>query len=213
MSSAASALVNKVWNYCNLLRDDGVSYGDYVEQLTFLLFLKMDYERTRPAIQQEIHSSYGLQLGQLDRTRRACVGTPLSEHARESWQGTGHAPHHLRQGADTKSGAGQYFTPRVLIDTIVEVMRPKRGATIIDPAAGTGGFLLAAATYILKHHKLDPDQTRHLQTEALYAVELVAATARICAMNLLLHGLGNEKNIAAGRDSLAAKPSSTTTWC
>jgi type I restriction enzyme M protein len=112
-----------------------------------------------------------------------------------------------KNAQDTKSGAGQYFTPRVLIDAIVEVMRPKPGTTIIDPAAGTGGFLLAAATYIIKHHKLDPDQTRHLETGALYAVELVAATARLCAMNLLLHGLGNEKNIAAGRDSLAAKPS------
>src|ERR1019366_7878331 len=78
---------------------------------------------------------------------------------------------------------------------------------IIDPAAGTGGFLLSAASHILKDYKLDRDQVRHLQTQALYAVELVASTARLCAMNLLLHGLGNEKNIAAGKDSLAAKPS------
>jgi type I restriction enzyme M protein len=77
-----------------------------------------------------------------------------------------------KNAQDTKSGAGQYFTPRVLIDAIVEVMRPKPGITIIDPAAGTGGFLLAAASYILKHHKLDPDQTKHLQTESLNAVEL-----------------------------------------
>ncbi len=86
-------------------------------------------------------------------------------------------------------------------------MRPQPGTAIIDPAAGTGGFLLSAAGHILKDYKLDRDQVRHLQTQALYAVELVAATARLCAMNLLLHGLGNEKNIAAGKDSLAAKPS------
>jgi type I restriction enzyme M protein len=112
-----------------------------------------------------------------------------------------------KNAQDTKSGAGQYFTPRVLIDAIVAVMRPQPGTTIIDPAAGTGGFLLSAASHILKDHKLDRDQVRHLQTQALYAVELVASTARLCAMNLLLHGLGNEKNIAAGKDSLAAKPS------
>jgi type I restriction enzyme M protein len=112
-----------------------------------------------------------------------------------------------KNAQDTKSGAGQYFTPRVLIDAIVAVMRPQPGTTIIDPAAGTGGFLLSAAGHIIKQHKLDPDQVRHLQTQALYAVELVASTARLCAMNLLLHGLGNEKNIAAGKDSLVAKPS------
>ena len=250
MSSSASALVNKVWNYCNLLRDDGVSYGDYVEQLTYLLFLKMDYERTRPPYNKKstIPSDYNwASLIELD-------GLPLEQHYRNTLENLGKEPGilgiifrkaqnkiqnpaHLRRlivdlidkepwsalaadvkgdiyeglleknAQDTKSGAGQYFTPRVLIDAIVEVMRPKPGTTIIDPAAGTGGFLLAAATYIIKHHKLDPDQTRHLETGALYAVELVAATARLCAMNLLLHGLGNEKNIAAGRDSLAAKPS------
>ena len=112
-----------------------------------------------------------------------------------------------KNAQDTKSGAGQYFTPRVLIDAIVTVMRPQPGTTIIDPAAGTGGFLLSAASHILKDYKLDRDQVRHLQAQALYAVELVASTARLCAMNLLLHGLGNEKNIAAGKDSLAAKPS------
>jgi type I restriction enzyme M protein len=112
-----------------------------------------------------------------------------------------------KNAQDTKSGAGQYFTPRALIDAIVEVMRPQPGTAIIDPAAGTGGFLLSAASHILKEYKLDRDQVRHLQTHALYAVELVASTARLCAMNLLMHGLGNEKNIAAGKDSLAAKPS------
>ena len=104
-----------------------------------------------------------------------------------------------KNAQDTKSGAGRYFTPRVLIGAIVAVMRPQPGTTIIDPAAGTGSFLLSAAGHILKQHKLDRDQVRHLQTQGLYAVELVASTARLCAMNLLLHNLGNEKNIAAGR--------------
>jgi type I restriction enzyme M protein len=250
MSSAASNLVNKVWNYCNLLRDDGVSYGDYVEQLTYLLFLKMDYERTQPPYKNKstIPADYNwASLIELD-------GIPLERHYRNILENLGKEPGilgiifrkaqnkiqnpaHLRRlivdlidkepwsalsadvkgdiyeglleknAQDTKSGAGQYFTPRVLIDAIVEVIRPQPGTTIIDPAAGTGGFLLSAAAHILKDHNLDRAQKRHLQTSALYAVELVASTARLCAMNLLLHGLGNEKNIAAGKDSLAAKPS------
>src|ERR1035438_9899835 len=118
-----------------------------------------------------------------------------------------------KNAQDTKSGAGQYFTPRVLIDAIVEVMRPQPGTTIIDPAAGTGGFLLSAASHIAKDHKLGRDQIRHLETAALHAVELVASTARLCAMNLLLHGLGNEKNIAAGKTALPPSRQPTTTWC
>ena len=250
MSSAASNLVNKVWNYCNLLRDDGVSYGDYVEQLTYLLFLKMDYERTRPPYNRKssVPEEYNwASLMEMD-------GLPLERHYRNTLENLSKEPGilgiifrkaqnkiqnpaHLRRlivdlidkepwsalsadvkgdiyeglleknAQDTKSGAGQYFTPRVLIDAIVEVMRPQPGTTIIDPAAGTGGFLLSAASHILKDYKLDRDQVRHLQSQALYAVELVASTARLCAMNLLLPTLGNEKNIAAGKDSLAAKPS------
>jgi type I restriction enzyme M protein len=249
MSSAASNLVAKVWNYCNLLRDDGVSYGDYVEQLTYLLFLKMDFERTRPPYKRKstIPEEYNwASLMEMD-------GLPLERHYRNTLENLGKEPGilgiifrkaqnkiqnpaHLRRlivdlidkepwsalsadvkgdiyeglleknAQDTKSGAGQYFTPRVLIDAVVEVMRPQPGTAIIDPAAGTGGFLLSAASHILRDYKLDRDQVRHLQTQALYAVELVASTARLCAMNLLLHGLGNEKNIAAGKDSLAAKP-------
>jgi len=240
----------QVWNYCNLLRDDGVSYGDYVEQLTYLLFLKMDYERTRPPYNKKstIPEDYNwASLIELD-------GLPLERHYRNTLENLGKEPGllgiifrkaqnkiqnpaHLRRlivdlidkepwsalsadvkgdiyeglleknAQDTKSGAGQYCTPRALIDAIVEVMRPQPGTAIIDPAAGTGGFLLSAASHILKEYKLDRDQVRHLQTHALYAVELVASTARLCAMNLLMHGLGNEKNIAAGKDSLAAKPS------
>src|ERR1700676_5197406 len=182
MSSAASGLVNKVWNYCNLLRDDGVSYG---EQLTFLLFLKMDYERTRPPYNKKstVPSEYNWSsLIELD-------GPPLEQHYRNTLDNLGKEPGmlrtifakaqnkiqnpaHLRRlivdlidkepwsalaadvkgdiyvglleknAQDTKSGAGQYFTPRSLIDAIVAAMRPEPGKPIIDPAAGTGGFLL-----------------------------------------------------------------------
>ena len=180
MSSASSNLVSKVWNYCNLLRDDGVSYGDYVEQLTYLLFLKMDYERTRPPYNHKstIPDDYNwASLMEVD-------GIPLERHYRNTLENLGKEPGilgiifrkaqnkiqnpaHLRRlivdlidkepwsalsadvkgdiyeglleknAQDTKSGAGQYFTPRVLIDAIVEVTRAQPGTTIIDPAAGT----------------------------------------------------------------------------
>ena len=178
MASAASNLVNKVWNYCHLLRDDGVSYGDYVEQLTYLLFLKMDYERTRPPYRRKstIPEHYNwASLIELD-------GLPLERHYRNTLENLGKEPDilgiifkkaqnkiqnpaHLRRlivdlidkepwsalsadvkgdsyeglleknAQDTKSGAGQYFTPRVLIDAIVEVMRPQPGTAIIPPRA------------------------------------------------------------------------------
>jgi type I restriction enzyme M protein len=250
MSTAASSLVNKVWNYCNLLRDDGVSYGDYVEQLTYLLFLKMSYEQTKPPYNRKstLPEDYNwASLLELD-------GIPLEKHYRDVLENLGKEPGmlqtifrkaqnkiqnpaHLRRlivdlidkepwmtlsadvkgdiyeglleknAQDTKSGAGQYFTPRALIDAIVTVMAPEPDKTIIDPAAGTGGFLLSAASYIGKHYNLDRAQKKHLQGEALHAVELVAGTARLCAMNLLLHGLGTERNIASGVDSLRSKPS------
>src|SRR3954466_11074168 len=96
-----------------------------------------------------------------------------------------------KNAQDTKGGAGQYFTPRPLIRTIVDVMRPVPGETISDPACGTGGFLLAAHEYILKHNpNLDRTQKKHLTHDALRGVEIVDNVTRLCAMNLLLHGIG-----------------------
>src|SRR5712691_3346712 len=92
-----------------------------------------------------------------------------------------------KNAEDVKTGAGQYFTPRQLIKAIVDVMRPKPGDTLGDPAAGTGGFLLAAYDY-MKRRELDPDQKKFLRDDALRGWEIVDATARLCAMNLLLHG-------------------------
>jgi type I restriction enzyme M protein len=95
-----------------------------------------------------------------------------------------------RNAQDTKSGAGQYFTVRPLIDAIVDCVQPRPGEVISDPACGTGGFLLAGHGYVASHYDLDRDQKRHLQYEALRGVELVDAVSRLCAMNLLLHGIG-----------------------
>src|SRR5262249_37652528 len=93
---------------------------------------------------------------------------------------------------DTKSGAGQYFTPRPLIQAIVDAIRPKPGETICDPACGTGGFLLIAHDYISEHYALDAEQKKHLRFEALHGWEIVPDTARLCAMNFLLHEIGGE---------------------
>jgi type I restriction enzyme M protein len=95
-----------------------------------------------------------------------------------------------RNAQDTKTGAGQYFTPRPLIQAIVDCIQPRPGEVVCDPACGTGGFLLAAHDYLLAQHTLDKEQKKHLRFEALRGVELVDGVTRLCAMNLFLHGIG-----------------------
>ncbi len=236
MTTAAQTIVQRLWNYCNLLRDDGMSYGDYVEQLTYLLFLKMAYERTQPPYNQpsripqgygweslmsrdgdalETHYRHlleelGKQLGMLGiifRKAQNKIQDPAKLRRlivdlidRETWTvlGTdvkGDAYEGLLQknAEDTKSGAGQYFTPRPLIQAIVDVMHPEPGQRICDPACGTGGFLLAAHDYITHHYQLDPDQKRFLKYNALHGWEIVDNTARLCVMNLFLHGMSSDE--------------------
>ena len=111
-----------------------------------------------------------------------------------------------KNAQDTKSGAGQYFTPRALIQAMVDCIAPKPGETVCDPACGTGGFLLAAYNYIAKHNpNLTRDQKRHLKEEAFTGWELVQATARLCAMNLLLHGIGTREERAGEGDRRAGR--------
>ena len=111
-----------------------------------------------------------------------------------------------KNAEDVKGGAGQYFTPRPLIRAIVDCIQPQPKQTIIDPACGTGGFLLAAYEYVSKG-KLDKDEKRHLRTKALRGIEIVDNTARLCAMNMLLHGIGGDDCPISVEDSLAKKPS------
>jgi type I restriction enzyme M protein len=114
-----------------------------------------------------------------------------------------------KNAQDTKSGAGQYFTPRPLIQAMVEVMHPEPSQTICDPAAGTGGFLLAAHDYITKKFApLDKGQLEHLNKKALHGWEIVDNTARLCVMNLYLHGIGTNGGSSPIHvdDSLAADP-------
>jgi type I restriction enzyme M protein len=230
--SDKSAIVQRVWNYCNVLRDDGVSYGDYLEQLTYLLFLKMDDENRSllgksSAIPIDLNwqSLLPLQGAELEaqyiqiRTRLGAgsglipvifrkAQNRIQDPAKlkrlidlinsETWVGLdmdikGEIYEGLleKNAQDTKSGAGQYFTPRPLIEGIVDVMGPRPVDTICDPACGTGGFLLAAYTDILEHYSpLDQDQLAHLTHQALHGWEIVDNTARLCVMNLYLHGIG-----------------------
>jgi len=114
-----------------------------------------------------------------------------------------------KNAEDVKGGAGQYFTPRALIAAIVDVMRPEPGKTICDPACGTGGFLLAAYTYLSdpQHYRLDRAQKKKLASGMLFGIELVDSVARLCCMNLLLHGIsadGTEEVPVEIRDALGS---------
>jgi type I restriction enzyme M protein len=234
LSDLSERIVKKLWSYCQVLRDDGLSYQDYLEQLTFLLFLKMADERAAltgepqaiPAGSRWIDLANpkmeGVKLEQHYRDTLKKLGeqsgmlglifskaqNKIQDPAKlrklvvdlignESWlemsadvKGDAYEGLLERNAQDTKSGAGQYFTPRSLIDALVDCVRPTPGEIIADPACGTGGFLLSAYTYVANHYKLDKDQKQHLRFDALRGVELVDGVARLCAMNLFLHGIG-----------------------
>lgn len=247
-----NAIVQKLWNYCNVLRDDGLSYGDYVEQLTYLLFLKMADEQTRPPFSRKaiipkdldwaslkrldgdpleaqyrhVLTELGKQkgtLGVIFRKAQNKIQDPAKLRRliadlidKEEWMSIeadvkGDAYEGLLQknAEDVKGGAGQYFTPRALIQAIVDVMRPVPDQTISDPACGTGGFLLAAHAYLSdpKNYSLDKAQKKRLKEETLSGTEIVDATARLAAMNLYLHGIGGDDCPITVADSLNQKPS------
>lgn len=248
---SSPALVQKLWNYCHILRDDGLSYGDYVEQLTFLLFLKMADEQSRPPFNKasavpaeyawpsllardgdelETHYRHVLEslgkqkgmLGVIFRKAQNKIQDPAKLRRlivdlidKEQWSSLsadvkGDAYEGLLQknAEDVKGGAGQYFTPRPLIAAMVDAVSPQPGQTICDPACGTGGFLLAAHDHLAKHHALDREQKKRLKHGTLFGVELVDSVARLCCMNLLLHGIGGEDSEqvpVAVKDALAGK--------
>jgi type I restriction enzyme M protein len=247
-------LVQKLWNFCNLLRDDGLSYGDYVEQLTYLLFLKMAHERTQPprnetsrlpadfdwpsllgrsgedleshyvAVLDRLGTEPGL-LGLIFRKAQNRIQDPSKLRRlihdlidAETWSGVdadvkGDAYEGLleKNAADTKSGAGQYFTPRAIIKAMVDCVQPLPGQTIADPACGTGGFLLSAFDYVTAHNRLDREQLRFLRDHTFHGTEIVDNTARLCAMNLFLHGIsGADLNATPPievQDALLQEPS------
>jgi type I restriction enzyme M protein len=251
MTANSNQLVQKLLNYRNVLRDDGVSTIEYVEQLTYLLFLKMADERKKSGLGEvvpygldwqslldrdgdelEVHyrhllESLGRQggtLGTIFRKAQTRIQDPAKLRRlvvnlidQETWTSVdtdvkGDAYEAILQdgAADTKSGAGQYFTPRPLVRSVIACLQPKPGETIADPACGTGGFLLAAHEWIVDHHidEMDADEKRFLRDESLHGWEIVDGTARLCAMNLLLHGIGTPTgdSLVTVTDTLRADP-------
>jgi type I restriction enzyme M protein len=227
-----TSIVSKVWSFCTTLRDDGVGYGDYLEQLTYLIFLKMADEYSKPpydrnvgipakynwqslkskrgaelevhyvTLLRELGSQKGV-LGQIftkaqnkiqdpaklfrlidmvDDTEWVTMGADVKGDIYEGL---------LEKNAeDTKSGAGQYFTPRALIKAMVECVRPEPSKMIADPACGTGGFFLATYDFLVKHYQLDKNQKSYLKHNSFTGNEIVANTRRLCLMNMFLHNIG-----------------------
>lgn len=245
--STATAIVQKLWSYCNVLRDDGMSYADYVEQLTFLLFLKMADERSKPPFlsltpipsevgwrgllstkESELLSHYqktlsalgdrGDLFGSIYKTALSKFRDPAKfklvikeidsiEWAKIDSDVKGEAYEGLleKTATDGKAGAGQYFTPRPVVEAITEVMCLSPQDTICDPAAGTGGFLLSAFKAMVAQARSDAEIKR-ISENAIHAVELVDSVARLCLMNLVLHGVGGKVNPVKIEDALEKKP-------
>jgi type I restriction enzyme M protein len=227
-----NAIISKVWSYCNVLRDDGVGYGDYLEQLTYLLFLKMADEygkppynriitipenynweslRSKRGAELELHYSFLLRelstqpgmLGAIFSKSQNKIQDPAKLYKviqmidEETWvmigadvKGDIYEGLLEKNAEDTKSGAGQYFTPRSLIKTMVECIRPEPKKTIADPACGTGGFFLAAYDFLVKTYQLDKEQKEFLKHKTFSGNEIVANTRRLCLMNMFLHNIG-----------------------
>jgi len=229
-----STLVQKVWNFCHTLRDDGVGYGDYLEQLTYLLFLKLAHEYAQEPYKRDTHVPKGHGWTEL----KSKVGEPLEAQYLKTLHKLGNEPGMLgaiffkaqnkiqdpaklsrlvqlidaenwisldtdtkgdlyegllqKNAEDTKSGAGQYFTPRVLIQAMVQCVQPQPMKTIADPACGTGGFFLGAYAWLTrKGGKLNIRQLEFLHRQTFFGNEIVAGTRRLCLMNLFLHNIGD----------------------
>ena len=254
-TSNSSSIVSKIWAFCNTLRDDGVGYGDYLEQLTYLLFLKMadeyskpphnrkmpipakyawptltnksgdDLERHYNAVLRELGKEKSI-LGQIFTKAQNKIQDPAKLYKliaminAEEWvmmgvkdKGDIYEGLLEKNAEDTKSGAGQYFTPRPLIKAMVECVRPEPKMTVADPACGTGGFFLAVYDFLTdpKNYTLDKGQKEFLKYDTFFGNEIVASTRRLALMNLFLHNIGDIDSTGSisPTDSLIATPSTT----
>lgn len=247
---STSNIVQKLWNLCDVLRDDGINYSDYVTELVLLLFIKMEYENMQQGVLvahklpegcrwTDLNELSGLNL--LNKYKQVLLDLSKSDDQliatiyNDAYTRL-REPRHLEQlvksldaldwfsiqndglgdlyeglleknATETKSGAGQYFTPRVLIDSIVRCIQPKAGEVIQDPAAGTAGFLIAADTYIKSQtddlFDLSPEQAKFQKTKAFVGVELVPNTRRLALMNCMLHGMeGDNEGVIHQGNSL-----------
>lgn len=224
-------IVQKLWNLCNVLRDDGINYQQYVTELTYLLFLKMmkeqETEGTLPEgcrwdnliekeglLLKQFYQKLLLELGSSENKKLRLIYSDASTSIEEpknlekiiksidalDWynakeEGLGDLYEGLleKNASETKSGAGQYFTPRPLIDVMVQLVDPKPGERCVDPAAGTFGFMIAADRYVKEktddYFDLEPEEVEFQKKEAFTGMELVKDTHRLALMNALLHDI------------------------
>jgi len=248
----ADTIISRVWSFSTVLRDDGVTYGDYLEQLTYLIFLKMADEYSNPPYNRDlkIPEKYNWQtlidkkgaelethyinllkelgkesglIGQIFVKAQNKIQDPAKLYRivqminSENWailgvdvKGTIYEGLLEKNAEDLKSGAGQYFTPRVLIKAMVECIKPEPIKTLADPACGTGGFFLAAYDFIStpKNYSLNQEQKEFLKFNTFRGWELVSTTYRLCLMNLFLHNIGdmNSEPPITRNDALIADP-------
>ena len=231
-------IVSKLWNLCNVLRDDGITYHQYVTELTYILFLKMAKETGAEEKLPEAYrwdmlkSKSGIELKTFYKELLNHLGEETTGRVQQIYQGSStniEEPKNLekiittidgldwysakeeglgnlyeglleKNASEKKSGAGQYFTPRVLIDVMVKLADPKPGEKCNDPAAGTFGFMIAADHYLKEktdnYFDLDTDLAEFQRTEAFSGCELVHETHRLALMNAMLHDI--EGNIILG---------------
>lgn len=231
-------IVSKLWNLCNVLRDDGITYHQYVTELTYILFLKMAKETGAESKLPEgykwddLKSKSGIELKNFYKSLLNHLGEETTGIVQQIYQGSAtniEEPKNLekiittidgldwysakeeglgnlyeglleKNASEKKSGAGQYFTPRVLIDVMVKLIDPKPGEKCNDPAAGTFGFMIAADRYLKEktdnYFDLDTDLAEFQRTEAFSGCELVHETHRLALMNAMLHDI--EGNIILG---------------
>ena len=224
-------IVGKLWNLCNVLRDDGITYHQYVTELTYILFLKMaDETGTDKNIPEqyrwkELVSKSGIELKKFYKNLLNDLGENSSGRIREIYQGSAtniDEPKNLekiiksidqldwysakeeglgnlyeglleKNANEKKSGAGQYFTPRVLIDVMTRLMKPQPGEKCNDPACGTFGFMIAAHEYVKQHtddfFDLSQEMAEFESNEAFTGCELVHDTHRLALMNAMLHDM------------------------
>lgn len=227
-------IVSKLWNLCNVLRDDGITYHQYVTELTYILFLKMaketHAEEQIPAQYRwdELKAKSGIELKRFYKELLVELGDKTTGRISEIYQGAAtniDEPKNLekiittidgldwysareeelgnlyeglleKNANEKKSGAGQYFTPRVLIDVMTKLMKPQPGERCNDPACGTFGFMIAAHQYVYDHtdkfFDLDADTAKFEREEAFTGCELVHDTHRLALMNAMLHDIDGE---------------------
>ncbi len=248
MSETESQLTQKVWNLAHVMNNAGVGSGEYVEQVTYLLFLKLDAEREEDGLPsllpedcrwarlaalsgRELAQHYarvlealagqGGLVGTIFARARNAVEEPAHLHrlvrliGAEDWSRQGMDVKGAiyeglleRTASDVKSGAGQYFTPRPVIEACVQVLDPRPGQLVCDPACGTGGFLLAAYDHMRRQPEAkDRETARRMREDGFTGYDIVAGVARLAAMNLYLHGLGRADATPIHRaDALLADP-------